>query len=262
MIMQHKPLLGTLAALCLSACASIPNSAEEAALRERPDQPRMHAELISSMLAQGRNYAAMAHIEELEREGRTDKDQLRLLRASAQYQLEELEAAENNYRMLTETDYAGQAWHGLGLIAAQRNLREAATYFNRAVSARPTDPQIRNDLGYTLMLAGRLAEARHHLATATELVTDDAQSQNNLVLSFLLEAQQDRARKLARSFRISDADFRQLEAESRVIQRLMAQRADEFEQPLAAPAAAKEKSHDRKDPAQRQSIPGLYSNTR
>lgn len=246
----------------LGGCASIPNSAEEAALRERPNQPRMHAELISSMLAQGRNYAAMAHIEALEREGRTDKDQLRLLRASAQYQLGELAAAETNYRQLTDTDYAGQAWHGLGLIAAQRNLRQAVIYFNQAVSARPTDAQIRNDLGYTLMLAGRLSEARHHLATATELVTEDKQAQNNLVLSFLLEGQDDKARKLAASFRIGDADFRHLQAESRVIQRMMTQRANEFEQPLADAATAKEKSHDNKDSVQRQSIPGLYRNTR
>lgn len=250
------------ASVGLSACASIPNSAEEAALRERPDQPRIHAELISNMLAQGRNYAAMAHIEELEREGRTDKDQLLLLRASAKYQLDELVEAESGYRALTDSDYAGQAWHGLGLIAAQRNLRESVIYFNKAVTARPTDAQIRNDLGYTLMLAGRLAEARHHLATAAELSADDVQAKNNLVLSYLLEGQQEQARKLSRSFRINDEDFRQLQAESRVIQRLMAQRANEFEQPLAEMPAEKEKSNERKATDQRESIPGLYSNRR
>ena len=260
MNMLARVRVSALAAVLLAGCAAVPNSAEEAALRERPEQPRMHAELIGTMLAKGRNYAALAHIEELEREGKTDKDQLRLLRASAQYQLGELKASEDNYRALTSTAYAGQAWHGLGLIAAQRNLREAVGYLNNAVSARPTDPQIRNDLGYTLMLAGRLAEARHHLATATELTPADEQAQNNLVLSFLLEGQQQQARKLARSFRIAEDSFRQLQAESRVIQRLMAQRASEFEQPLAE--SAKEKSHDKQDADQRQSIPGLYRNRR
>ncbi len=265
--MRLRLLSASLLLPILTACAVVPDSADEAALRERPQQPAVHADLVQSMLAQDQNYAALAHIEELEANGRADAEQLRWLRAMAQYKLGELDASERNYRRLLAGRYAGQAWHGLGLIAARRDLAESVTYFNRAVAVRPTDAQVRNDLGYTLMLAGRLTEARHHLATATELNPNAVQAQNNLVLSFLLEDQQREALSLARSFELDAAQLRQLQAESQVMRRLMAQRADEFTDAAAARAAvptSKEiPAYEPQDAADNErTLPGLYRQRR
>lgn len=250
----------------LSGCAIVPDSAEQAALRERPEQPGVHVDLVQAMLNQGKNHAALAHVEELETRGDSDPDQLRWLRARAQYKLGEVDAAKRNYLILIDTPYAARAWHGLGLIAARYDLAEAVQDFNRAVAARPTDAQLRNDLGYTLMQAGRLTEARHHLATATELDPDAVQAQNNLVLSFLVAGQESQAQQLLRSFDIAPARLRELKAQSQVMRRIMASRADEFDQATVAPSSAisKEKAaYDTQNDADTErALPGLYRQRR
>ena len=264
---MSKAILALIASMVLlSACAVVPDSADEAAMRERPEKPQVHADLVKAMLEQGQSYAALAHIEELESRGGADTELLLWLRATAQYKLGDYAESEQNYRALQDSTYAGQAWHGLGLIAAQRNLAESVRYLNRAVAARPTDAQIRNDLGYTLMLAGRLTEARHHLATATELNPNALQAKNNLILSFLVEAKQEQAKQLANSFSTNAAQLRQLQAESAVIRRLMLNRAAEFNH-VAADAAAltqqEKTAHEEQefDGAER-SMPGLYRQRR
>lgn len=249
--------------LGLSACVAIPDSADEAAMRERREKPEVHADLVEAMLAQGQNHAALAHIEELERKRSGDPQQLRYLRAKTQYKLGDLAAAERNYRRLIDGDYAGEAWHGLGLIAARTDLRSAVLNFNRAVSVRPTDAGIRNDLGYTLMQAGRLTEARHHLATATELDPNGVQAQNNLVLSFLLDGQETRARGLADSFKLPASQWRQLRAESEIMRRLIAQRSAELmAQPENPPTQERNPDEKLDSNTQRRSLPGLYSGRR
>ena len=260
-------LLSTVLLTSFAGCAVVPGSAEEAALRGQPERPKVHTDLVRAMLAQNQNHAALAHIEALEKESGSDKQQLLWLRAQAQYKLGDLEESEQNYRRLLNGPYAGQAWHGLGLIAARSDLRTAVKCLNRAVQRRPTDGQIRNDLGYTLLLAGRLTEARHHLATATELAANDVQAQNNLVLSYLLDGQQQQADGLARSFAMDAQGMRQLQAQAKVMRRMMAQRAQEFEQPLSADQAdwaePEKQSHEKtKTQSDNRPLPGLYRNPR
>jgi Flp pilus assembly protein TadD len=260
-------LMTALAVCLLSACAVVPDTAEEAAMRERPEQPRIHADLIRSMLAQGQNYAALAHIEELQRSGKSNRDELASLRAFALYKLDLIPEAQRAYTALLDTAYAAQAHHGLGLIASRSDLRTAVRHFNSAVQLRPTDAGIRNDLGYTLMLAGRLTEARHHLATAMELAADGVQAKTNLVMSFLLEGETKRAQALARNFGIDAAQMQQIAAESRVVRRLMADRAHEFTANFTADITVQaDDDHKNEETrhaiennrAARQSIPGLY----
>ena len=155
----------------LLGCAQLPSTVEELA---RPEERRvLHGELVHDMLAQGRAHAALAHLEELERQqGELDADQ-RLLRAEAYYRIGETAAAAADYRSLTDGPKAGQAWHGLGRIATPTDLRAALQAFNQAVAARPTDAAVRNDLGYALLLAGRAADGCRHLYTCL-LYTSDA----------------------------------------------------------------------------------------
>ena len=91
--MRRARLVSAVLAMWLSGCAVVPDSAEEAALRERPVKPQVHADLVQTMLAQGQNYAALAHIEELEARRGADTEQLRWLRATAQYKLGDLAAS-------------------------------------------------------------------------------------------------------------------------------------------------------------------------
>ena len=248
-----------LAMLGLFACASVPDTAEEAALRERPNQPRMHAGLIRGMLAKGKYHAALAHIEELERAGGANPDELTWLRALTLYKLDQVEEARVRYRRLLDTEFAGQAYHGLGLIAARQDLRQAVVFFNQAVKLRPTDAEIRNDLGYTLLLARRLVEARHHLATATELDPDNRKAASNLVLSFLLEGKREQGLELGRSLGLEAEQLRHLQAESRLIEKLVAQRSEEFT--AAELQEVSRENHDAKRVVD-QPLPGLCCRTR
>ncbi len=245
--------------LALTACASVPDTAEEAALRERPQQPRMHAELVRGMLSQGKYHAALAHIEELERAGDANPRELRWLRAMSLYKLGQIEESRRAYQGLLKTDYAGQAHHGLGLIVARQDLRQAVRHFNQAVKLRPTDAEIRNDLGYTLLLAGRLTEARHHLATATELAPGESKAHSNLVLSFQLEGRESEAQSLARTLGLGEDQQRQLELEAQLIRRLVAQRAEEF---TAKDEVENDVEDDSDSLTDDRPLPGLYRRTR
>ncbi len=243
-----------------AGCATVPNSADEAALRERPVPPRIHADLVTNMLANGQNYAALAHVEELERGGEADPELLTWLRGAALYNLGQMEASERAYRQLLKTSYRGRAHHGLGLIAAKTDLYAAVLHFNQAVRLLPTDAEIRNDLGYTLMLAGRLVEAQHHLATATELAPESGKAQTNLVLSFLLAGRAAEAQSLGTTFQMSSVQFSQLQEEARLMRQLVLERAEELS---AARVVNKESNNETEaDKGRHRSIPGLYSRIR
>lgn len=250
------PVLLAIGLVAATGCAAVPDSAEEAAMRERPEQaPKVHAELVRGMLAQGQYYAALAHIEELDRSGGAPEDELTLLRASTQFKLERFEAARQAYLSLLDTDFAGQAHHGLGLVAAREHLGQAVRHFNTAVRLRPTDSELRNDLGYTLLLAGRLAEARHHLATATELAPNAVKPQLNLVISYLLEGDAKTARRLAASFNFDGAQMRRLSEQAERVRLAAQARAAEFQAPPIM------ESHDEMESRSQQpaaDIPGLY----
>ncbi|MEN8720535.1 MAG: tetratricopeptide repeat protein [Oceanococcaceae bacterium] len=172
--------IALLAGSLLAGCVASPASVEELA---RPEQQRvLHGELVREMLAQDRNHAALAHLQELERQrGRLDDDQ-RLLRAEAFYRLREYGSAEKDYQVLTRSSLAGQAWHGLGRLHTPSDLRAALQAFNEAVAARPTDPAVRNDLGYALLLAGRVEDACRQLYTAHELAPQQQRVVGNLLL--------------------------------------------------------------------------------
>lgn len=259
-----RPLL-LLVTLWLGACAIVPDTAEEAALRERPDRPGVHADLVRGMLQQGQYYAALAHVEELERSRRGSDHELLLLRAAALYQLDEIPAARQAYQELLRTEYAGQAHHGLALILARDQLGAAVTHFNSAVALLPTDPQIRNDLGYTLLLAGRLTEARHHLATAAELAPGSDTAKSNLVLAEFLADRPQQARLLAQRHGIPAQRQRELQAESVLIARLINQRAAEFTAPgdtAGATAEQHDEGSQQLNQRRRTGIPGLYESGR
>jgi Flp pilus assembly protein TadD len=163
---------------------------------QTPDQPvhlkesEIHTDLIRQMLVQGQYYAALANIEELKRSS-GETDELVLLEADTRRHLGQDSQSELLYRrLLSNSKYSAQAYHGLGMLYVHGNLDNAIRNFQHAVEQAPTDVDFRNDLGYALMEAGRYTDAQLELSTAAELAPEQEKSRNNLIILYLLAAPQ------------------------------------------------------------------------
>ncbi len=175
--------------LLLAGCAgggqpssdfSLTGARETAALAAEADIA-VHVDLIRGMLAQDNNYAALAHIQDQQRRsGNTPL--LRYLEAEARRRLGETAAAEALYRGLLRGEMAAQAYHGLGLLYATRDLTQAIGFLREASQRRATDAELRSDLGFALLRAGRYRESMTELATAVELDAASSKARNNLLL--------------------------------------------------------------------------------
>jgi Flp pilus assembly protein TadD len=185
---RHAAVL--LAALLLSGCGSTRPVERQLDSGEPLQQPnpaedrRVHLDLIRRMIEQDQNYAALAHIQAQQRVG--NSDELRLLEAEVRRKLGQLAAAQVLYQGLLTTPFASQAYHGLGLITAKRDPAQSLAYLRRAVQLAPTDMELRNDLGFALMLAKRYPEALPELSTAVELGPNSDKSRNNLLILMIL----------------------------------------------------------------------------
>ena len=171
------------------------------ALPSDPSRDRqVHLDLIQRMLDQDQNYAALAHIETLQRQG--NDSQLRLLEADTRRKLGQYPQAQQLYTALLNTPYAAQAYHGLGLIAARSNPTVSLDYLQRAVRLAPTDVEMRNDLGYALMLARRYSEALPQLATAVELEPGSSKNRNNLLILMMLMRDEASVQRIVRESQV------------------------------------------------------------
>lgn len=207
-------LVGALAAaLSLVACTASPDrqQLDRMVAEEIPDDSpesrrKVHTDLIRGMLRQQQYYAAVAHIEAQVREN-GPTDELRLLEADARRRLGQTAAAQAIYRDLLRTTFAAQAYHGLGLTNVQTDLRTAVWQLQQAVQRRPTDTEMRNDLGYALMLAGQHSAALPQLATAVELETGTGskKARHNLVLLMIVTGDEPAVKKLAQEAELTAA---------------------------------------------------------
>jgi Flp pilus assembly protein TadD len=173
--------VSTLAACAGSGSSSLSPSSEKEL--EQTDRS-MHLDLIHKMLDQQQYYAALAHVQQQRATG--NSDELRYLEAEARRQLGQTDGAEQLYRGLLNTRMAGDAYHGLGLLYASRNLGTSIQYLREAAQRNPTDSKIRSDLGYALLSAGRYREAMPELSTAVELDPASDKARNNLLLLLLV----------------------------------------------------------------------------
>lgn len=163
------------------------SAAGSEAARERESGREVYSDLIRGMLKQRQFYAALAHIQEQQRAlGGAPPAELRLLEAEARRELGQHAHSERLYRGLLTSAYDAEAYHGLGLLYAPRDLDQAVGHLRQAVQRRPTSVEARNDLGYALMLAGRYTEALPEFATAIELDPAGDKARNNLVILLLL----------------------------------------------------------------------------
>jgi Flp pilus assembly protein TadD len=202
-------------ALCLlvAACATpLTRKGVDAA-----DAAAVHSDLIRGLLSQGQYYAALAHIDDQARV-RGDNDELRALRADTLSALGRRPEAEALYRGLLQGRYAGEGYHGLGLLYARTDPKAAIGSLRAAVKLRPTSAEWRNDLGYALMSAGRLSEALPEVATATELDPAVERYRNNLVILLILMKDESRVARLAQQWRLPQSALGDLRKQAQALQ--------------------------------------------
>lgn len=165
---------------------------------------------IEQLLREGKPYAALAQLDALAAQG-VRPPQVDLARADALRRIDRPEQAEALYRSLLGSCLQARAWHGLGLLQAQRSQQaDSIASLERARNLQPTDARVRNDLGYALLLAQRFDDARFEFLTVLELAPGDARAARNLVLLTFREGRADKARELATSLGLDAATVARL----------------------------------------------------
>ena len=171
-LMKSKALLLiVLAAALLAGCggnrAAYKQPPVEPALVEATQDDRgMYLGLLKQMQQQGAYYASLAHIDAF-RQRFGDGPELRILQANALRETGDDVAASAIYRSLTKGSQAAPAWHGLGLIAAGAHDHDGARLaLDNAVRADPLNVAYLGDLGFALLRAGQVEQARAPLAKA------------------------------------------------------------------------------------------------
>jgi Flp pilus assembly protein TadD len=199
-------LMAGLGIVSVAGCASqmrrdMDRTIDSEVRSDTPESRReVHTDLIRGMLDTGQYYAAIAHVQtQIQQSGSTP--QLRLFEAEARRRLGQNAEAQAIYRdLLKSRDYQADAYYGLGLISSKTDLRTSVWQLQQAVQRRPTDPEMRNDLGYALMLSRRYKESLNELATAVELEAGkpDSKARNNLVLLMLVTGDEPAVKRLVR----------------------------------------------------------------
>lgn len=156
----------------------------------------MHLGLIEEMQGQGLYHAALAHLDGLDAQVR-ELPRARYLRAESLRRTGRSLEAGDLYRTLAKGCLAALGHHGLARIAMEENRAEdGLRHFRAAVQALPTEPRIRNDYGYALLLARRPDEALPQFQTAVEL-GGDRQSFANRLLALMVLGRDEEALALA-----------------------------------------------------------------
>lgn len=162
---------------------------EPALVEAAQDDRGMYLGLLKQMQQQGAYYASLAHIDAF-RQRFGDSPELRILQANALRETGDDVTAASIYRSLTRGTQAAAAWHGLGLIAAgARDHAAAQLALDNAVRAEPLNIAYLGDLGFALLQAGQVEQARAPLAKAAELGPDNIRAISNLALWALLSGQ-------------------------------------------------------------------------
>jgi Flp pilus assembly protein TadD len=181
-----------LAALISAAPASAASGRTSMPEAEPPTRG-LYLQLIRQARADGRPRAAIAYLDDFDRQFPGDLD-ARLLRINSLLDLGQNDKADAVLSALGKTAANGRnaaainAAHG-HVLAAHGAWGEAASRYEAAVAADPTDPMLRNALGYALIRTGAYDRAIEALRGATDLAPGDTIVRNNLVLALTLGGQ-------------------------------------------------------------------------
>ncbi|WP_353189492.1 tetratricopeptide repeat protein [Pandoraea pnomenusa] len=187
------PRIGGYGAPTAAALMQAQQADEEKARAAKPDSRELYLSMIRQMQEQGSYFASLAHIDQFRIQYGASPD-IDLLRADALRETGQPDAAEQAYRALLGGTEAAAAWHGLGLVAAQRkDYGAAAQALREAVSRAPTEPFYLSDLGFALMRNGETGAARVPLAQAAELRPDSRKVLSNLAVYLVVTGENTRA---------------------------------------------------------------------
>lgn len=236
----RRALAVLLCAAALAGCASGSGQAgREVSLRpsaaqqgmEKPDEldavdqdkasRAVYADVIQGLINQEQYYAALAHIQQQQRQ-QGNSDQLRFLEAEARRQLGQAAESEKLYKQLLRSRYAAQSYRGLGLLYAPRDLNIAVQHLREAVQREPTSAGMRNDLGYALMSGGRYREALTEIATAVELEPGLDKARNNLIVLLILSRDEAGVKRVAAAGSVSDKNLANLRRQAQNLSSRMA----------------------------------------
>jgi Flp pilus assembly protein TadD len=184
----------------LLAVPAIPMAAEAAPARtssaatEAPTRG-LYLQLIRQARADGRPRAALAYLDDFDRQFPGDLS-ARLLRINSLLDLDQVDQAESVFATLGKTPTAGSPAAAVsamrGHIFAARNAwPQAIPCYQAAISADPTDPLLRNALGYAQLRTGAYDHAIETLRGADDLAPGDNVVHDNLLLALMLGGKQD-----------------------------------------------------------------------
>ncbi|UVA77588.1 tetratricopeptide repeat protein [Pandoraea commovens] len=235
------PTMGAYGAPSAAALMQAQQNDEEKAKLAKPDTRELYLSMIRQVQDQGSYFASLAHIEQFRMQFGSAPD-VDILRADALRETGQPDAAEQAYRQLLGSTEAAAAWHGLGLVSAQRKDYAGATQALReAVSRAPTQAFYLSDLGFALLRNGEPAAARVPLAQAAELQPDSKKVLSNLAVYLLVTGDRSRADAMMTNAKMSPSTreaIDKLAADIRAQTKARKQAADAAAARAAAQAAA------------------------
>lgn len=174
----------------------------------------MNLDLIEQLMASGRLYAALAHLDNLQ----SESIYAVYLRAEILRQSGRDELASEHYHALLNTCMVGEGHHGLGLIAGRnQQLHPALEHLMLAAKQLPVDARVRNDLGYALLLSGQYEQAQREFLTALELDEEALLTESNMMLSLLVMGEEDKAKSYAERIYMDTQTIAELRQQALVI---------------------------------------------
>lgn len=184
--MMRRLLYASAMLLALPASAPVTAADRAAEAQEETSTRNLYLTLIRQARADGRARAALAYLDDFERQHADDRE-ARVLRVNCLLDLDQVEAARAALSRIPANDRSGAALAVRGhVLVAEGQWRQAAVQYAAALQASPTDALIANALGYARLRSGMAAEAVEALRSAHDLAPDDVVIRNNLMLALTL----------------------------------------------------------------------------
>lgn len=162
---------------------------------DRPplDNKQVYLDMIKKMQDRALYFASIAHIDAYQKSYGTSPEVQRLYADALRATGQEV-AAEKQYKSLLSTTEAAAAWHGLGLLEAQRgNSVVAIANLREASRLNPTNAAVLSDLSYALMNDGDFSAARLPLMQAVEMAPGSRKVISNFALFLMLSGERSKA---------------------------------------------------------------------
>lgn len=167
-------------------------------------EERVELEMVDTLTARGRAYAALAQLEKTQQKN----IEYWLRYGQLQAKTQQLQRARSVFETLADRCDTGEAHHGLGMVMVkQGDLQRGLSELRRAARLLPASPDVRNDYGYALLMAGRHDEARFELITALELENGAGRARQNLAAAYMLSGDSAGLERLQQNYHYTDDEL-------------------------------------------------------